>query len=259
MNQQKCISSFFRQFFLYVIATLFLTTSSIAQESARRIADSIVESVRARSIGKYSLEVEVGGNAFRSSELKKGEVRLRGQVNSIENFNTVEEIARKTDGVTSVYNELEIIPELKGHELNKIELSGTASSILEKIKTLPGLRLYSLKVYTEGKNIFVQGEVDSRRDKDSIDKILEPYTSEYIVHNTLSFKLEIPDERIRQNIIRALKESRDVNTEGLIITVQKGIATFSGKRKNHREVDQILSIALMVEGVKGIKTEMTYP
>jgi len=56
---------------------------------------------------------------------------------------------------------------------------------------------------------------------------------------------------------QAFARQAGLNTSGLEVTTSSGIVTLRGSRPNFREIDRLLSIALMVEGVREVKSEMT--
>lgn len=64
------------------------------------------------------------------------------------------------------------------------------------------------------------------------------------------------DKTVATNLMRKIESEMEPSRD-FMIYVYGGEATFRGTAKNHKEIDKILSIALMTDGVTGIKNEMT--
>jgi osmotically-inducible protein OsmY len=66
----------------------------------------------------------------------------------------------------------------------------------------------------------------------------------------------LDDKTIATNLMTRIESAMSPSRD-FMIYVYGGEATFRGTAANHREIDRILSIALMTDGVTGIKNEMT--
>ena len=67
----------------------------------------------------------------------------------------------------------------------------------------------------------------------------------------------VNDKSIQESVWDALIDDNAANRSATSLSVNNGIVSFSGDAKNHQEIDRMLSIAMMVEGVRGVKSSMT--
>ena len=65
------------------------------------------------------------------------------------------------------------------------------------------------------------------------------------------------DAELEKSIVIAIEAAEGIRMDTVKVSVQDGVATFSGHVKNHREIDRILADALMVEGVQDIRSNVT--
>ncbi|RIL05988.1 MAG: hypothetical protein DCC75_11235, partial [Proteobacteria bacterium] len=54
----------------------------------------------------------------------------------------------------------------------------------------------------------------------------------------------------------ALNAHPEIDISGITVNTRNGVVTISGVRPSHRDRDRILSVALMVEGVREIESEL---
>jgi hypothetical protein len=84
---------------------------------------------------------------------------------------------------------------------------------------------------------------------------------EIAVESTLPMRIvQVPETLSDEFVHRSIKEGlgrNSIQIEGISWTVKGGIVTFEGDCPGHRAVDEILSLALMVPGVRGITSNMT--
>lgn len=69
-------------------------------------------------------------------------------------------------------------------------------------------------------------------------------------------KPSLSDRELKENILTVLNKE-GISTDHLIVLVKSGVVSIRGDQQNHRRIDEILSITLMVPGVEDIKSEMT--
>jgi len=65
------------------------------------------------------------------------------------------------------------------------------------------------------------------------------------------------DSEISADVKNALQREANIDLAGLRIETKNGVVTIDGSRTSFRDIDRILSIALMVDGVEDIKSSMT--
>src|SRR5262249_8682747 len=108
-----------------------------------------------------------------------------------------------------------------------------------------------------GGQVFLQGQVPTERNRSAIEETTRQVPGVDTITDEISVREPPTDSELVARVQDALSTSGEVNTGGLIITASEGVVSFQGNRQNHEDIDRILSIALMVPGVRDIKSEMT--
>ena len=73
----------------------------------------------------------------------------------------------------------------------------------------------------------------------------------------LKFRNSTPPQfRFSNRLLFALRRDLNFDWSNVQIRIQHGTATFSGSLANHRQIDHMLAIALMVEGVRDVRSEL---
>jgi osmotically-inducible protein OsmY len=67
----------------------------------------------------------------------------------------------------------------------------------------------------------------------------------------------VTDDEIALRVSDALSRDYPGVADRVTVSVRDGVAYLAGDLRNHREVDEILATALMVDGVKDIKSDVT--
>ncbi len=191
-------------------------------------------------LGAKISEMHVGGHQV-TIDSRFGKVTLKGTVSSDEAKQRIEEVAWKYPGVHEVKSKIEV-------------LGGRASMV--SCPTLPELHEKGdIKVFCEGELVEVTGSVSTKEEKDKVIKSVETQMPSMKLIDTVKILRPESDEAVFAALSLALKRERH-DLSGLTYRVSDGIATFEGEVSNHRVIDAILATALMVDGVKDIRSEV---
>lgn len=134
--------------------------------------------------------------------------------------------------------------------------SPVVDSILREIKQQARGAKYSVKVSDLGESILLEGEVDSERARNQIVTAASSVAGKR-VSDQLRIRPTLSDDQIAGRVKAALERDYPSVAKKVHVDVKDGVAHLSGDLSNHREVDELLSTTLMVEGVRDIKSDIT--
>jgi osmotically-inducible protein OsmY len=132
----------------------------------------------------------------------------------------------------------------------------TVDHVLREVKKQVKGSRYSIKVTDLDDVLLLEGEVDSEKARQEIVAIASSIASKR-VNDELRIRPAISDEQIAERVKQALLRDYPSVAKKVQIGVTDGVARLSGDLRNHREVDELLSTTLMVEGVKDVKSDIT--
>lgn len=227
---------------LRMIFVLLLSVSP-AFANPNKITNDIDEALNKMAYsGRHDFDVEV----------KSGVVTFEGFVSSTEDRNKVEKIALAIDGVKKVVNRLNVL----GGSV--VSSSPVAKTIRDRIKADPSIKNYTLNISHKENNILLTGNVIAQADKEKIFSIAYSVAPNTNIQNNLRVitKLSVPDSEINEKVLAALKTEGVSGVDTVVVDTQAGVVKFSGQVKNHRDIDKMLSLALMVEGVQSVRSEV---
>ncbi len=231
--------NFPRSRFFHAIVCVVAFAAPALSESVAGKVESIIK--RSAVLSNYEIEIEDS----------RGHITLTGRVKSDRDKDLVEEVASSVPGVRSVNNQLRV----------ESVARGTASSDLSRriqqlIKSEQGLGAYSVKIADLDGAVTLQGNVRSSADSATIERIARSVSGVVRVDNQLQIEKQIGDDSLEKLVRTELQDRNGIDLNGIEIVAQAGVVTFSGVRENHRQIDQILSAALMVAGVNDIRNEI---
>jgi osmotically-inducible protein OsmY len=183
-------------------------------------------------------ELDLGSHNV-SIESRFGNVLLKGTVGSELAKEKIEEVARGFPGVQKLNSELRVVEGERMSCPNLPELQGKGE----------------VKVYCEGDTVEVTGSVSTEREKQRIIQSVSAQMPSKKLINTVKILRPESDEAIFSALSLALKQEGH-NLSGITYRVRDGVAVFQGEVSNHRIIDAILATALMVDGVKDIRSEV---
>ena len=115
---------------------------------------------------------------------------------------------------------------------------------------------YSIKVTDFDDAILLEGEVDSDKTRQEMVRVAHGAAAKP-VRDELRIRPALSDSRIAERVRGALQQDYPQLASRVQVEVRNGVAYLSGNLGSHREVDELLSTALMVEGVTDIKSNIT--
>lgn len=232
-------------FFLTLVLVMGVTSPATAQVVSRTTVEVEDAIRRLPDLGPHDIDIET----------HRGFVLLKGTVSSPSDISRVEDAVRRTPGVTSVKNEL------VAHRQPLTTATGPSSKLAEAIRTRVdadhSLGHYDLEILVTGSTAALVGSVVKAEDGAAIARIARGTPGVVTVDNRLTVAPPTSDTVVEVNVREALQKAGDVDLAGLGISASDGVVTFAGTRPGHRDIDRILGVALMVEGVRDIKSEMT--
>lgn len=209
--------------------------------SSRSIRKEISKRIDASNIGAHNFEIEVN----------HGVVKLDGTVASAADRAVVQRIAADARGVHEVYDNL-VVGRPSG--MNGGE-EGVARDVRAAILADPLLVNYNFNIEVDGDVATLRGWVKTEEERRRAEMVALRDPHIRTVHNYLSVPEGMSDEGLVQSVRRELRRNGIENVDDLRISAQNGVVTFGGEFPNHREGDRILSLALMVDGVKDIRSD----
>jgi osmotically-inducible protein OsmY len=124
------------------------------------------------------------------------------------------------------------------------------------IKKLTTLKSYEVDVAVSESTVTITGSATEDADIKKITKAVQNVSGQRNVTNTMTLRPRPADAELESAIKRALSDEANLNWEGITVRVVNGIAYFEGTKPNHRDIDRILSIANMVDGVARVESKM---
>jgi len=128
--------------------------------------------------------------------------------------------------------------------------------VLRKIKAQVRDARYNIRATDTGDAIMLEGEVDSEQSRRQILQVASSATAKRI-REELRIRPGPSDSQIAEHLRDALRKDYPQLADRIQVEVRGGIAYLSGDLRSHREVDELLSTALMVEGVTDIRSDIT--
>jgi osmotically-inducible protein OsmY len=134
--------------------------------------------------------------------------------------------------------------------------SQVVDSVLREIKQQARGAKYSVKVSDLGESLLLEGEVDSERGRDQIVAAASSVAGKR-VSDQLRIRPTLSDDQIAERVKMALERDYPDVAKRVHLDVKDGVVHLSGDLRNHREIDELLSTTLMVEGVRDLKSDIT--
>ncbi|MCO6432512.1 MAG: BON domain-containing protein [Deltaproteobacteria bacterium] len=218
---------------------IFLSSCS----TPMRIRDNVHDRLHAlEGLGKHEIEVEVRGN----------DVALEGYVSSFDDKERVVSAVKGASGVDEIIDNLTVTGERAGLRENAV-----VRAIHDQIKAKLTNTSYSIDVIQKDGTVYLRGETQSESDKKAAQEAAQHVAGDLKIINEIRVRTEsISDSQITQNVLGALQSEQAPGLEGVSLSTIEGVVHVKGAVKNHREIDRILSIALMVPGVKSVRSDV---
>lgn len=104
--------------------------------------------------------------------------------------------------------------------------------------------------------VVLRGQVDTERSREEILSVARSVSSRP-VRDELRLRPSPSDDQIASELRSTLEREYPQLSNRITVDVRDGIAYLSGNMQNHRQVDEILSTVLMLEGVRDIQSDIT--
>lgn len=157
-------------------------------------------------------------------------------------------------------------------EIDSEAFHRTASAVMKNISEIPDLGRYEIEVHARQGVATLTGQVSTEERKARIEQVARETKGVRVVRNYLRVNREWvrastglepkivpppePDESLAGRVKDTLQRENKIPMEGITVSANQGIITFEGVRANHREVDHILSVALMIDGVRDVHNKI---
>lgn len=243
MTNYNYIFKTLRPALLLMGAALLLVTAPDATASPernilthQRLANQIAEA----GIGWHELDITV----------RQGRAEINGTVASEAARNKVLEIARNNPGVSELKSDIRVDRSRDGSSLP------LAQEIDRRVASESQLSGYSLTISVTDNVATLTGSARTQSDRARIEQLAASTPGITSVVNKLELPAAPTDVALERRLVEALSGEPQVSQGGINISVREGVAYFEGSASNHRDLDRILSSALMVDGVKGVRSEV---
>ena len=222
---------------LSLLSLLIVSLPCPAQSYATRTA--IIEEInRHPELGAHEIEVDA----------RSGRIILNGTVAKETDRILIGEIARTQAGVDLVENRLMVASP------NMVASSGALDDMKAALRREPGLKNYSVSITQENDKFILNGKAGTEREAELVEQTARRYAGPVPVVSNITAPPAPTDAEISTRVAQALHDDPEVNMNGIEYRVENGRVYFSGHKANHREIDRILTITLMVPGVKDVRS-----
>ncbi len=208
------------------------------------LEQQIKTTIEGLNLGRHSVETKYA----------EGSLTVSGYVSSTTEKTKVVEALTKLKGISEVVDELEV--KYEDDQGKATSDDPLRKSALEAFKKLEGLGSYEVEIQAREGQLVLNGTVANARDRTRIAQAAQTVAGVKSVTNNLTVAPPPTNDEVETNVWQALQKNEDIDVDGITIKASNGIVTVRGQRGNHREIDRILSIVNMADGVTEVKSEM---
>jgi osmotically-inducible protein OsmY len=115
---------------------------------------------------------------------------------------------------------------------------------------------FSISIYNLLDTVLLRGEVDSEQTRSQIVSVAGRVSGKP-VRDEMKLRPALTDDQIASSLRSALSQEYPQLADRVQVEVRGGVAYLSGDLRNHREIDELLSTALMINGVRDIQSDIT--
>lgn len=206
-----------------------------------QIQDIITKS----SIGRHSIESEYEDD---------GTLTVSGYVSSQGDKDLLLGQLSTISGIKKIDDKLDVKPtSFSGGSGQDEELR---KKVLESIKNDVFKDGFEIQIETHEREITIKGVAASigvsKRIAESARKVKDVTK----VNNLITIQPAPSDEELKNRVQLAFSKETNLQADNINIVAKNGVVILSGKKKSHRVIDRILSIANMVDGVEEVKSRI---
>jgi hypothetical protein len=140
------------------------------------------------------------------------------------------------------------------------EPAGYVDPVVERVRVAVRQEVadsvYSITILNTPRSVVLRGEVDSEQTRSHLISVAGRVSGKP-VRDEMKLRPALSDDQIASDIRSALNRDYPSLADRIQVEVRGGVAYLAGDLRNHREVDELLSTALMVNGVKDIQSDIT--
>ena len=221
---------------------VFFSACTVSHLDTRVVNEINQEIGKQAGLGPMNLTVDSSG----------GVVVLSGDVASEESRTRIERLAEGISGVETVHNKLRVNTAIGGVGGNELVAAVQANIKSHKNE----LGRHNLLISSRGTQVILDGHVDTDDDARIISEAAANTPGVTAVTNNLAVKYSLSDDAIAERVRTTLAALPELPATKIQVSSNAGIVTLRGSLSNHREVDQSISNALMVPGVKDVRSEL---
>jgi osmotically-inducible protein OsmY len=236
-------------YFILLSVSIFLVPATYAEDLSEKVSERLAD----LQLGPHELDISNW----------RGEVKLSGYVSSKEDKEAILDAVKSLDGVEEISETLSIqagsakpvsLDDKKVGEARLAEVSAAAESYLNGIKVKGS---HSLKYEINDQGILIKGELPAGVEKQALVYHIKRQVSTPI-QESIVVRPWPSDKELEARVRTALGDRQGLDLKGISITAQEGVVTIAGKKANHHEADQLATAVLMVEGVRDVKSVVTF-
>jgi osmotically-inducible protein OsmY len=138
--------------------------------------------------------------------------------------------------------------------------SGFVDPVVERIRMALQREVsdgrFTVTIFDTREAVWLRGEVDSEETRRRLVSVAGRVSGKP-VRDEMRLRPALTDDQIASALRSALSQDYPQLAERIQVEVRGGIAYLSGDLRNHREVDELLSTALMINGVRDIESDIT--
>lgn len=219
------------------------SSMTVSSDLSERVSRAIT---REAKLEKHELDIQSWHNG----------VTIDGYVSSQSDKDQVERIARNVAGVENVDSRLEVRSTLTNASVNgqDRELVAAVTSALQRYARASD---HNIDVIAVNGRVKLEGQVGSERDRAEIVRLVRQVNGVQSIDDNLSLRAALPDSAIQESVHQALQHTEGIDMAGLKFDTRNGIVTVSGAVRNHRDIDRVLGVILMVKGVRDARSDVS--
>lgn len=235
------------KFYLALLIPLTLSACALRPPEIEMLRDAESRLDRERQeIGPYTLDMKAEGS----------KMILSGRVSSEEGREKIEKVVSSAPGVSVVQNDLIVDSEMRA-SAKLSTTSATAEEVLSRFQRIKGDKPVKARVEMTGGVALLTGTVGSEEERSRFLEAARATSGVTTVVDNLRVPPPLSDDQLAQNVRAALAQENLLSAGDVAIDSKRGTVTVRGDRSSFREVDKLLSVVLMVDGVEDVRSQMT--
>lgn len=235
--------------YLIFVGLMSATWPSFCEELSEKVSHRL----EAESLGAHEIDIYTN----------RSRVTLSGWVSSEKDRKTIVDSVAEVAGVDEVVDELQVDDKnnpriiLDDNKLGEARIAEVNAAVENYLSSSKLKGSYQLDYELTEQGILIKGELPAGAETQALLYHVKRIVSTP-VYAQISVRPWPGDKELEQRVRTQLAVKQGIDLRGILIEARNGIVTLSGHRKNHKQADQIASAVLMVEGVRDIKSNLTF-